>query len=96
MGPCATSTRLNALDSSFSPDRYRLACLRACRGGGFPVDIAGLEIESGDLMHGDRHGIAEILDEIAEKLIQIADRVRARLMMIVDFCQRQNFAERAP
>ena len=44
---------------------------------GQPVEIAGLKISSGDLLHGDRHGIVQIPLEIAPEIVAKAKEVLA-------------------
>jgi len=43
---------------------------------GEPVEIGGLKIATGDLLHGDRHGVHSIPHESARELIRLADEMR--------------------
>jgi regulator of RNase E activity RraA len=43
-----------------------------------PVDIGGLRIHSGDLLHGDSHGVLSIPGKGADKLVSIAEQVLAQ------------------
>src|SRR5215472_9984942 len=44
---------------------------------GKPVEIDGLKIRSGDLLHGDRHGVQSIPLDIAARLPQAAAKIMA-------------------
>lgn len=57
-----------------------------------PVHLGGLEIMPGDLLHGDQHGIVKIPCDLAEKVIQIASRLRRRERKISHFCQSPEFS----
>ncbi|MGI8551597.1 MAG: RraA family protein [Dehalococcoidia bacterium] len=50
---------------------------------GEPVTIAGLEIHSGDLLHGDQHGFITVPPEIAGQLPEAARRVEAHERNII-------------
>jgi regulator of RNase E activity RraA len=43
---------------------------------GEPVEIGGLRIATGDLLHGDRHGIQSIPHESVHELIRLAEQMR--------------------
>ncbi len=44
---------------------------------GEPVEIGGLSIRPGDILHGDRNGIISVPPELVEKLPDMAERIRA-------------------
>lgn len=54
---------------------------------GTPVEIDGLTIRSGDLLHGDRHGVQSIPLEIAAALPAVAGRITARDQALVALCR---------
>ena len=58
---------------------------------GVPVTIGGLEIQPGDLLHGDEHGILRIPLTIAEEIPAAADRLRERESTITAFCRSEHF-----
>ena len=58
---------------------------------GGPVEVGGLKIAPGDLLHGDRHGIVHIPFEVAEKIPETVARIRERERDIVDYCQSAGF-----
>ena len=45
---------------------------------GTPVEIGGLKIQSGDLLHGDLHGVQSIPLDIAGKIPPVAAEIVAR------------------
>ncbi|HEY3857606.1 MAG TPA: RraA family protein [Verrucomicrobiae bacterium] len=59
---------------------------------GTPVEVAGLKIYSGDLLHGDLHGVQSIPLGIAEKLPGIAAGIAAEEQAIIDLCRAPGFS----
>jgi 4-hydroxy-4-methyl-2-oxoglutarate aldolase len=59
---------------------------------GEPVDIGGLKISSGDLLHGDQHGLQKIPREIAGKLPEEAEKVIALENQLKEFCKSERFS----
>lgn len=62
---------------------------------GIPVEIAGLKIRPGDLLHGDQHGIVRIPLEIADEIPNAAARLRKREKIITTFCRSNDFSVQA-
>jgi 4-hydroxy-4-methyl-2-oxoglutarate aldolase len=58
---------------------------------GQPVEIDSLKISSGDLLHGDRHGIASIPLSIAAKVPKIASDLQREESDLIDFCNPPHF-----
>jgi len=59
---------------------------------GETVDIGGLQINPGDLLHGDRHGVQSIPISIAEKVLgTVADMLEMESELI-EFCRSKNFS----
>ena len=56
------------------------------------VEIAGLEIKSGDLLHGDQHGIISIPAGAESQIAAVADRMQAREKEIIDLCRANDFS----
>lgn len=44
---------------------------------GEPVEIGGLEIKPGDILHGDRHGILSVPSELVGKLPVMAEQIQS-------------------
>ena len=56
------------------------------------VEVAGLKIRPGELLHGDRHGIVKVPADRIEQVIEIANGLRAREKEILRFCQSTEFS----
>lgn len=57
-----------------------------------PVEIGGLKIRSGDLLHGDRHGILNIPLEVAAKIPAEASTILAEERELIEFCRSPEFS----
>jgi 4-hydroxy-4-methyl-2-oxoglutarate aldolase len=58
---------------------------------GKPVKIGQLEIEPGDLLHGDRHGVQTIPSEIADRVAGVARKMTEQEGEVIQLCQSGNF-----
>jgi regulator of RNase E activity RraA len=58
---------------------------------GTPVEIGGLTIQSGDLLHGDLHGIQTVPLEIAAKLPAVAAQISTRERALIALCRSPDF-----
>ena len=61
---------------------------------GEPVEIGGLKIAPGDLLHGDRHGVQTIPPEVVSKIPQEAERIRSGERELIEFCRSPQFSLR--
>jgi len=59
---------------------------------GTPVEIAGLKIKSGDLLHGDLHGFQTIPHDHAAEIPAIAARIKKEEEPIIELCQSAEFS----
>ncbi len=59
---------------------------------GTPVEIGGLKIRSGDLLHGDLHGVQSIPTDIADKIPLAAAAIIAREQKLITLCQSKDFS----
>jgi regulator of RNase E activity RraA len=59
---------------------------------GEPVEIGGLKISAGDLLHGDRHGVLGIPLSIAPEVPEEASRIRNEERELVEFCRSPHFS----
>ena len=57
-----------------------------------PVEVAGLRIHPGDLLHGDQHGIVKIPPNVAPELVKIAAKLQEREREIIRFCRSKKFS----
>ncbi len=59
---------------------------------GNPVEIGGLVIHAGDLIHGDRNGVHAIPLEIAEAVPKEAQRIQEEERQLIGFCRSKGFS----
>lgn len=59
---------------------------------GHPVEIGGLKIHSGDLLHGDRHGVQTIPLDIAAQIPRTAAQIVAQEQDIISLCHSDYFS----
>ena len=59
---------------------------------GTPVEIAGLRIKSGDLLHGDLHGFQTVPLDHAAEIPAIATRIKNRERPIIELCHSSEFS----
>jgi regulator of RNase E activity RraA len=61
---------------------------------GEPVEIDSLKISSGDLLHGDRHGIVNIPLPVAAEVSTEASKIKDQERELIDFCRSPRFSLR--
>jgi 4-hydroxy-4-methyl-2-oxoglutarate aldolase len=59
---------------------------------GCPIDIAGVRIGTGDLIHGDHDGIVKIPGDLAERIPEAARYVEDRERIICEHCNSRGFS----
>lgn len=59
---------------------------------GESVAVGGLKVKSGDLLHGDMHGVQTIPIEIAEKIPSVAAEITKRQKTLIELCQSKDFS----
>jgi len=59
---------------------------------GTPVEIAGLKIKSGDLLHGDLHGFQTVPLNRAADIPATAARIKEKEEPIIELCQSAEFS----
>lgn len=59
---------------------------------GEPIEIGGLKIQSGDLIHGDRNGVLSIPLSIAASVAVEAIKVLQEERELIDFCNSPQFS----
>ncbi len=59
---------------------------------GTPIEVAGLTVKPGDLLHGDLHGVLHIPDEIAHALARATAEVERRERVIIAAAQSPDFS----
>ena len=59
---------------------------------GQPVEIGGLKIQSGDLLHGDLHGVQSIPLDLAARIPPVASEITAREQKVIALCRSPGFS----
>ena len=59
---------------------------------GEPVELGGLIISSGDLLHADCHGVQRVPVEVVDRLPAEVDRIVRREADLIRFCQSPEFS----
>jgi 4-hydroxy-4-methyl-2-oxoglutarate aldolase len=59
---------------------------------GEPVEIGGLTVRPGDLLHGDRHGLQTVPAGIAARLPQAARDLQDQERELIDLCHAADFS----
>lgn len=59
---------------------------------GEPVEIGGLKIKPGDLLHGDCHGVQNIPPEVISEIPQQAERILDAEGELIRFCRSAQFS----
>jgi regulator of RNase E activity RraA len=59
---------------------------------GQPIEIAGLPIHSGDLLHADMHGVLCVPTEIASQIPATVAKIREHERRVIDLCRSPEFS----
>jgi 4-hydroxy-4-methyl-2-oxoglutarate aldolase len=59
---------------------------------GEPVEIGGLQIKPGDLLHGDQHGIVSVPTSIAREIPKVAHELLETEGELIGFCRSTEFS----
>lgn len=59
---------------------------------GSPVEIGGLKIQPGDLVHGDAHGVQTIPLSIASEIAAMAEEILSEERELKEFCRSPRFS----
>lgn len=59
---------------------------------GCSVELGGLKIQPGDLIHGDQHGVQTIPKQIANKIPAAADAILHRRQRLIGLCRAPDFS----
>jgi len=62
---------------------------------GAPIALAGLVLQSGDLIHGDRNGVVKIPGAIAGQVAALAENFHDREQRLCEFCRSREFSPAA-
>jgi regulator of RNase E activity RraA len=56
------------------------------------VEIAGLTVRSGALLHGDQHGLQTVPFDLVPKIPAAAERIRKKEEAIIHLCKSPEFS----
>lgn len=59
---------------------------------GARVTLGGMDIRTGDLLHGDQHGLVTIPFDIANSVPDVAARLQEIEKQVIDLCQSSSFS----
>ena len=59
---------------------------------GEPVEVGGLQIRPGDLLHGDTHGVLSIPISIADEIPGVVARMSEMEEELIHFCRSKDFS----
>ena len=59
---------------------------------GNPVTVGGLQVRSGDLLHGDLHGVLSVPREVLKDLPAIARQQKKEEHALIQYCQSPEFS----
>jgi regulator of RNase E activity RraA len=59
---------------------------------GTPVEVGSLKIKSGDLLHGDLHGVQSVPQDIAAQIPPVAAKIAAEQQALIKLCQSPGFS----
>lgn len=59
---------------------------------GAPVEIGGLKIHSGDLLHGDLHGVQSVPLDAANQIPAVAAKITAHEQALIALCRSPEFS----
>jgi 4-hydroxy-4-methyl-2-oxoglutarate aldolase len=58
---------------------------------GKPVEVGGLKVNPGDLLHADQHGVLSVPAEIAAEIPAVAGQLLERERKVIEFCRSKEF-----
>jgi len=59
---------------------------------GGAVQVGGLEVRPGELLHGDRHGLLTVPKEIVGEIPKVAARLEQNERTAIDYCRSKEFS----
>ena len=59
---------------------------------GATINVAGMEVRPGALLHGDRHGVLDVPIEVAAEIPRVAAAMRAEEQKVIEFCRSASFS----
>ncbi len=59
---------------------------------GARINLDGMEVRPGDLLHGDRHGVLTVPLEVAARVPEVAVELRRKEQKVVELCRSADFS----
>jgi 4-hydroxy-4-methyl-2-oxoglutarate aldolase len=59
---------------------------------GAEIRVGGMQVQPGDLLHGDQHGVVNIPLDLATKLPRVAEELERMEKKVIDFCRSRDFS----
>jgi 4-hydroxy-4-methyl-2-oxoglutarate aldolase len=59
---------------------------------GIPVEVGGLTVRPGDLLHGDQHGVIAVPVEVAGRIAEGVEKVDRVERQLISYCQSPGFS----
>ena len=59
---------------------------------GASINVGGMEVHPGDLLHGDRHGVLSVPAKIAVAIPAVAAEIQRAEKTVIDFCRSREFS----
>jgi len=59
---------------------------------GAPVEVAGLRVNPGELLHGDRHGVVSVPAAVAGQIPTVAAELLAQEAELIQLCRPESFS----
>lgn len=56
------------------------------------IEVGGLAVQSGDLLHGDMHGVVSVPNDVAAQIPAIAARLQAQEQELIALCRSDDFS----
>lgn len=59
---------------------------------GCPVEVGGMQVVPGDLLHGDRNGLVNVPKKLAPEIPRVVERLRDRDHKLMEICRAPGFS----
>lgn len=86
--PAIARRRLPLFSGSVSPSHAYIHVVEA----GTPIELAGLRVSPGELIHGDQHGLVRIPLAVAPEIPAVAAQIQAHKQRLVALCESPQFS----
>lgn len=62
---------------------------------GDPVEVGGLQVQPGEILHGDRHGVLSVPGDLVDKLPRVAEQMRQEEAELIALTESPEFSVEA-